>query len=68
MKQAEKAYKDLHEYRIHLRVAGILSDKENENIKKKIESWGRRNKVQTATEYLATLDMFNHAKTKQHET
>ena len=65
MRQSEKEYKELHEHRIYLLFSGILNDKENENIKKKIESWGRKHKVETVTEYLATLDKFNKAKASQ---
>ena len=61
----EKTYKDLHAHRIHLRCMGMLSDKENESVKKKIEVWGKSNKVSTVTEYLATLDFVNNAKQKQ---
>lgn len=67
-KSSEKRYKQLHEHRIHLRCEGLLSDKENENIKKKIESWGRKNKVETVGEYLATIDKFNKAKESQLNT
>lgn len=59
MKQAEKQYKKLHEYRVRLRCSGFLSDKENENIKKKIEAWGRKEKVPLVSDYLAALKKFS---------
>lgn len=68
MKSSEKEYKKLHEYRLHLLFGGILSDKENENIKKKIEEWGRKHKVETATEYLANLAAFNKEKASRLNT
>lgn len=55
----EKEYKKLHEHRINLLCMGMLTDKENENIKKKIEVWGRKNKVGVVSDYLATLSKFN---------
>lgn len=57
--KAEKFYKDMHEWRVRLLCAGMLNDKENENIKKKIESWGRKNKVPTVSESMATLRQAN---------
>jgi hypothetical protein len=59
---AEKEYKKLHEYRIRLRCSGFLSDKENENIKKKIELWGRKEKIPLVSDYLATLKKVNSKK------
>ena len=64
----EKEYKKLHENRLHLLFAGMLSDKENENIKKKIESWGRKNKVTVASDYLKTLDKINQSKSSSLTT
>jgi hypothetical protein len=43
--EAAKTYMALHAHRLHLLFGGMLSDKENENINKKIESWGRKHKV-----------------------
>lgn len=59
MNQAEKNYKKLHEHRIRLRCSGFLTDKENENIKRKIEAWGRKMKVPIVSDYLATLKKIN---------
>lgn len=68
MKSSEKEYKELHEHRLHLLFGGILNDKENENIKKKIEAWGRKHKVETATEYLANVAALNKTKASQLNT
>jgi hypothetical protein len=50
--EAAKTYMELHDHRLHLLFGGILSDKENENIKKKIESWGRKHKVAVVSDRL----------------
>jgi len=59
MKQAEKEYKKLHEYRVRLRCRGFLSDKENESIKNKIEAWGRKEKIAVVSDYLDSLNKFS---------
>jgi|HubBroStandDraft_3_1064219.scaffolds.fasta_scaffold204094_3 hypothetical protein len=55
----EKLYKELHEHRIHLRCMGMLPDRENENVKHRIEKWGRNNKLPVVSDYLKTLELFN---------
>lgn len=62
MKEKVKYYKQLHEWRVRLRCGGMLSDKENESIKQRIEKWGVKNKVPTVGEYLATLNKINTIK------
>jgi hypothetical protein len=64
-KRLEKIYKELHEHRIHLRCMGMLPDKENENVKNRIEKWGKSHNLQVVSDYLKTLELFNKkAKTK----
>lgn len=62
--KAEKRYKELHSYRMHLRCAGMLTDKENENIKKKIESFGKKNGIAIVSEYIATLKTVDKIRAK----
>lgn len=61
----EKYYKNMHEWRVRLRCAGMLADSENEKIKNRIEKWGTVNKVPTVSEYLKTLKTYNEAVKKQ---
>lgn len=63
-KKTEKLYKELHEHRIHLRCMGMLPDKENENIKKRIENWGKKNNLPIVSDYLKTLAIFNEKSKK----
>lgn len=58
-KKDEKLYKELHEHRIHLRCMGMLPDKENENVKNRIEKWGRSKNLPVVSDYLKTLALFN---------
>lgn len=61
---AEKEYKKLHEWRVRLLLAGMLTGKENENIKKKTEAFGKKQRIPIVSEYLATLSKVNKIKAK----
>lgn len=53
MRSSEQQYKSLHEARLVLYLEGLMNEKENENIKKKIESWARKRGIKPVTEKIA---------------
>lgn len=50
MKKTELTYKQMHECRLHLLFGGFLTDKENEHVKNKIESYAKKNGIPTIAE------------------
>jgi len=50
MSTARENYIEMHQHRMFLFLHGFLSEKENNNVKKKLDSYAKKNKVETLSE------------------